>query len=349
MIVALLVAAATAGAFGQPRPITLLVPPFEGPGSLGTNVATILNLQVWQTLRKAPFPNPSRLSFGEGVVTWSDRPLPSQTHDDAERSARENDADVVLWGKAFPYGTGVVVQSYATISRAERPSIWRLAMPQPGTGLTLEVGLPRLRYEFRAVVLAGSIVETYTTPDALRLYPSPSGGEPIGAVGSYFTALQQNGAAALVRSGDVTGWIRLPTLSSNRTEVVDFVGGIIRIMRSDWAGAHTLFGRVLANPQTPTALKVDSHLYRAAVLERSGSSGAEEARRAYALNPYDRATVSYVVMSLLALATRMPATNHTQRDRTVNEARTLLESNRFLFPAGDSWFARATAALASNR
>ena len=45
----------------------LYVPAFTGPDALGTNVATVLNLQVWQTLRRAPTPNPDALDFGRGV------------------------------------------------------------------------------------------------------------------------------------------------------------------------------------------------------------------------------------------------------------------------------------------
>jgi hypothetical protein len=344
--VALLVALAAIATFGQARPITLLVPPFEGPDSLGTNVAAILNLQVWQTLRKAPFPNPARLSFGDGLVTWIDEPLSSPMHEQAARAAVENDADLVLWGKALRYGTGVVVQSYLTIL-AQRPAIWRVALTGSANTSALEVALPRLRYEFRPIVLGGAIVATNSTPDALRLYPSPTAREPIGRVGSYFTALRQEGAAAQVQSGDVTGWIRLPALSSSRTEVVDFVGGVIRIMRADWAGARTLFGNVITNPQAPTTLKADAHLYRAAALERSGESGADEARRAYALNPYDRTVVSYLAMSQLASAARMTA-NDSRREGALTETRRLLDANRFLFPARDPWFTRAVA-LASTR
>jgi hypothetical protein len=349
VIVVLLVAVATIATFGQQkRPVTLLVPPFEGPASLGTNVATILNLQVWQTLRKAPFPNPSGLSFGDGLVTWPDRPLSSQTHEEALRAAQENDADLVLWGKAIRYGTGVVVQAHLTIRRTARQSIWRVNMPGRGDGSPLEVDLPRLRYEFRPIVLAASLVEIYSTPDALSLYKSPTAREPIGTVGPYFIALQHNGAATLVQSGDVTGWIRLPALSNSRTELVDFAGGIIRIMRADWGGARDLFAKVISNQQTPTALRMDAHLYRAVAVERSGSSGEEDVRLAYAINPYDRATVSYRVMSQFASVARMP-TNDPGRERALTEARRLLDSNRFLFPAGDPWFTRASAALKSNR
>jgi hypothetical protein len=347
LLVALGLGAAAIVGLAQSRPITLLVPPFDGPEALGINVATILNLQVWQTLRKAPYPNPSRLNFGDGLVTWSDQPLASQTHDDALRAARQNEADLVLWGKALRYGAGVVVQSHLTIATPRSASIWRVQLPGPGAETSLAVSLPRLRYEFGPIVLTGTIVETYSTPDALRLYSSRAGGESIGKVGSYFTAIEQNGTSALVRSGDVTGWIRLPSLSSNRSEIVDFVGGIMRIMRADWGGADALFARALANPQTPAAVKLDAHLYRVVALEQAGSSGIDEARRAYALNSYDRSAVSYLVMSEVAAAAKL-SVNDPRRTVLQEEARRVLDSNRFLFPSADEWFTRATVALTSR-
>jgi hypothetical protein len=328
----------------QPRPVTLLVPPFEGPGALGVNVSTVLNLQVWQTLRKAPFPNPQNLNFGDGLVTWMDEPLESQTHEAALRAATENKADVVLWGKARPYGSGVVVQSYLTINPPSASPIWRLPVERDGQSSTINVGLPRLRYEFTPLELRSSIVENYRTPDALGLYSSRDSGNKIGTVGSFFTALEQNGDAALVRSGDRTGWIRLPSLSSNRSEIVDFVGGIMRIMRADWSGASALFAKVIANPRTPTAVRLDAHLYRIVALERSGSSGAEEARRAHALNPYDRATVCYLVMSQIASANRLPA-DAGARTAALSDAVRVLENNRSIFSKTDPWFAATTKAL----
>ena len=48
--------------------VVLYLPAFEGPGQLGLNVATIFNLQVFNTLRKSPWPNPKQLDFGKGTV-----------------------------------------------------------------------------------------------------------------------------------------------------------------------------------------------------------------------------------------------------------------------------------------
>jgi hypothetical protein len=346
LIVPLALAVAASAGRTQSRPITLLVPAFEGPQSLGVNVATILNLQVWQTLRKAPYPNPGKLNFGNGMVTWSAEPLAPQTHEAAAAAAKASAADLVMWGKAHRYGTGVVVQSYLTIVPRPEP-LWRTALPSGGADATLEAMLPRLRYEFRSIVLDDGIVQQYSTPEALRLYKTREGGDPIGTVGAYFIAREQAGNAAFVESGADKGWIRLPALSRNRSEIVDFVGGIVRILRADWGGADALFAKVLANPNTPTAVKVDAHLYRAVALERTGAAGLDQARRAYALNPYDRSTIAYLVMCQMATAGRMPP-GSANRNAMLADARRLLDTNKFLFPPADPWVTRAAAVIAGR-
>lgn len=326
------------------RPVTLFVPAFEGPDSLGRNVATILNLQIWQTLRKAPFPNPSNLKFGDGLVIWDDAPLSPQTHDRAERVGRDNDADVVLWGKARRYGDGVVVQSYLTMPASDKLRLWEVRVPT-ASGASIGIDVPRLRYEFGPIALTRAVVDSYSSPGALKLYASPTSTEAVGVVGGAFTALEQGANVARVESGGTRGWIRLPSLSASRSEVVDFVGAIIRVLRADWDGAARLFQNVITNPRAPASLKVDAHLYRGVALEHSGSGGAAELRRAYELNPYDRTVVSYLLMSHLAALMRTPASDP-ERGRIVSAARELVASKRYLFPSDDPWLKRVTDVLA---
>jgi hypothetical protein len=343
-MLALAVLATQIGSVAQQRPVTLFVPAFEGPDSLGRNVATILNLQVWQTLRRAPFPNPTNLNFGDGLVLWGDTPLIPQDHEGAEQGARLNSADLVLWGKASRYGDGVIVQAYLTMPSSDRQRIWQVTVSTPNGQSVIGVDVPRRRYQFHPIVMTQGFIENYSTPDALKLYATPTSAEPIGVVGPEFTALEQGGRVARVRSGGTTGWLRLPTLSTNRSEIVDFIGGVIRVMRSDWNGAALLFRNVVANPQTPTALKIDAHLYRAVALERVGTDGTDEIRRAYALNQYDRVTVTYLLMSQVQAMARM-ASGDPLRARVASEALRILSSNQYLFPSGDPWLNTVAAFL----
>lgn len=229
----------------QRQPITLYVPAFGGPESLGNNVATILNLQVWETLRKAPYPNPKNISFGDGLILWDDKPLPSQAPSAAVLAAHNYGADLVLWGKAWHYGNGVVVQAYLTIPAADRRSIWEVMLPGADNDMRVSIDLPPLQYEFHPIVLTRAIVDNYSSPSALKLYASPKSTDVTGFVGNAFTALEQDGSFARVESNGAQGWLHLPSLSANRSEVVDFIGGIIRVLRADWDGAQRLFQDVI--------------------------------------------------------------------------------------------------------
>ena len=55
----------------NPDKITLVVPAFfSEPPQLGLSVMTILQLQIWRTLRKEPDRNRNKLSFGDGEALW---------------------------------------------------------------------------------------------------------------------------------------------------------------------------------------------------------------------------------------------------------------------------------------
>ena len=79
-----------------PADVALYMPALEADGPLGFRAATVLNLQIWRTLRKAPTPNRAGLSFGSGVVVWDPEPLDALTHEAAAREARAVDADLAL-------------------------------------------------------------------------------------------------------------------------------------------------------------------------------------------------------------------------------------------------------------
>ena len=196
--------------------ITLFVPAFEGSKSLGKNVATVLNLQIWRTLRRAPWPNnPDNLDFGKGLILWDKIPLKEQSHIYVERIAADLSvlAQLVLWGKAFPYGDGVVVQTNLTIPnyqdfRQNRFEIWEISNNEA----SISVDIPRRRLEMSSIVLRKETIEQYSFPSALKIYRNRVGGEPIGVVGDLFTGIQFENDLAKVQSGNVVGWVRLPPI-----------------------------------------------------------------------------------------------------------------------------------------
>jgi hypothetical protein len=121
--------------------IRIVVPMFEG-GSLGSNVATVLNLKIWRTLR--------RQKIG-GKVMWTTEPLPSNSHEEAERCARNNNAQMILWGNVTSFVDKVLVQPFLSIPnyedlRNEYPENWTVILPGGGAPIDVSVSLPRRRY-----------------------------------------------------------------------------------------------------------------------------------------------------------------------------------------------------------
>jgi hypothetical protein len=331
--------------------ITLYVPAFEGPGALGRNVATILNLQVWQTFRRAPWPNnPENLDFGRGLVIWDSHPLPEPSHRCAEERAMalEVSAQMTMWGKVYPYGDGAVVQSYLSIPsyndfRQHQLERWSVLY----NGETITVDIPRRRQEMATILLSRNVIQRYTLPSALKLYSQRVGGRSIGVVGDAYGAIQLEPRVALVRSDGVEGWVRLPELAANRTEVVDFVGGVIRVFRGDWDGAIKLMHEVITNTETRATLKHDAYLYLAMAMEQRGRPGRAIVEQALALNPFSRTAVQYAIMCDLAQLSRLgAAAGSDQAVRLAQRVERTLTDNTHLFAPNDSWVVQVRRAIA---
>lgn len=87
------------------------------------------------------------------------------------------------------------------------------------------------------------------------------------------------------------GLVRLPNLSSTHSEIVDFVGGLIRVLRHDWPGALELLGNVVKTSEAPNGVKVDAYLYMAVAADGSGSEAYNWVKQAYTINPYSKSVV----------------------------------------------------------
>lgn len=339
--------------------VTLYMPAFEGQEALGKNVATILNLEIWQTLRKAPTPNPKKLNFGRGLVVWDTQTLREQNFRTAEEFSREGVKissgervypQLVLWGKARRFGDGVVIESFLTIPPSFAPSAvtrdqWVITTPLRGSAMTVVADLPRRRYEFSPIGLDNNLVQRYTAPNALTIYDLQTGGKPIGTVGVKFEAREHRGTSVVVESKGIVGLVHLPGLSRN--EVVDFVGGIIRIFRGDWHGANGLFQRVLRNPSTPSSLKVDALLYQVFAKSKAGLDSEDEIKQVQVLAPYSRSKVVYSVMARLERLSRVLQTrgfDHADRP-LIDHIQDELAQNHALFSPDDPWLVTVTALL----
>lgn len=341
--------------------IRLFIPAFEGQGSLGKNVATVLNLQIWQTLRSAPYPNPEKFNFGKGKIMWDTSPLASQSHLEAEKAAMDFEiwAQFVLWGTAFEYGSGVVVQSYLSIPgyedyREAHHEYWEVRIPGPQGEIVIstknsEIGIPQRRYEFSPIILDADIVSQYTRPNAFKLYSLKQGGQVVGSLANEYIGIQMEGDHALVISlpDKKKGWIHLPKLSTNRSELVDFVGGLIRVFRNDLKGAIQLLQQVVENRNVSVSLKVDSYLYLAMAREKLGLDGRDYIKKAYDLNPYYQPTITYAIMGLLSRIIKISGNTGDieQKRKAIHDLESLIHSHRYLFIKNSPWIKEVMVAL----
>ena len=341
-----LIALVGCACFSLGQQITLMVAPFDssksGDSQIGKKVSVILNLQIWQTLRVPPTGEGKNT---KGGVTWDITSEPPTSYVEAEALAHQQSEDepqIVLWGRAWRYGPGNVVEAFLFIRNDTSPvgpssSLWRVAMPD---GTTVGVGVPRRQVDFRPIVLRSDLLAELKDPGGLKLYANSTGDTVLGATGEYFRALQQGpDSAEVVLPNHTTGWVRLPNLSKERSEVVQFSGALVRIFRQDWLGARQLFLKVVDNPNAPTAVKIDSYLYLALAEDKSGGDPYSWLQKAYELNPYSKTVVQYVCMSHLSALSKMKESDR-RGDKGNEQRRTLqklLDVAQPLFPPNDAW------------
>jgi hypothetical protein len=331
--------------------ITIYTPSFEGPPALASSVSTVLNLQIWQTLRRKPARNPGELSFGKAVLIWGGA-LGEYSHKTAESRAEEISllAQMVFWGKVYEFGEGAIAQTHLSIPeykdfRTEHPERWVARVRKAEGWIEFSADIPQRRYSFEPMALTREVISRYSHPGALLMYSGLDGGKVVGTVGDEFTALEQHANGAKVRSGNVTGWVRLPRLSAERTGVVDFVGGIIRVFRGDWEGVESLMSRVIADETAPNEIRTDAFLYKGMAAARQGKPSEPAFAEARKLSPNARRCVVYTVLGKLWDYSRLQGGNSGAKVEILQDARRLLEESSYLFEPDDPWFSDTMSKL----
>lgn len=305
--------------------VTLGVPRFAAePVALGLNVSTILGLQIFTTFRKAI---EGRVFFGDALLLWSPEALSADvaTHELAETWGRERNCRLVLWGAVVPYASHVVVQAQLTVlpsSVEKQPETPVVNVPGAGP---IRLSLPSARYTFTPLVLKKQVVDAYTRPEALVLYSEPHGrGQRRGSVGPRFKALQATAQTVQVTGSAGAGWLNLPELAENHSEISDFISGVIRVFRADYDGARQYLHRVLRNPEAGITVKSDAYLYLAIAdyQMRDSRSAAANVERARSLDPYGASAARAAVF--LALPSAFRDGNPAQLRQRVEVARALV-------------------------
>lgn len=327
------------------KDVTLYLSAFEGDGSLGQRTATVLNLQIWNTLRRAPFPNVGELDFGSGLIVWDKEPLAEQSHELAERMAADQGYEMVLWGKAWQLGDGVAVQPYLSFpDDPERLELWKTSIEVDGALFEFTLPIPRRRYELGAIVLPPDLVERYSVPSGLTIYAERSTQSAVlGQAGIEFRALEQGRDWARIRSPSegpaTTGWVSLTGLPDAKTQVTDFVAGMIRALRTDWDGAAELFENVLADPNVSSSLRVDALLYLGLARIKNGEAGTSELDQAREISPNSRMTILYGLMGRIEELAGGP--DAARAAALVVEMTRIIEERRYVFPPADPWLTKA--------
>jgi hypothetical protein len=333
------------GASVDSQQITISVAPFattstEGP-YVGIRAGAILNLQIWQTLRIPVGPEGRHT---KGTVTWDFASHPPTTFAEAEGYAAaqtDQEPQIVLWGRAWQYGAGTVVEAFLSIrpGNPENPfgaNLWTVHLPDDGE---FTVGVPHRQIEFAPIVIRSELMPELTAPAGLKLYSQPSGPQTLGFVGDYFKALEQGSdSAKVVTPNGTRGWIRLPNLSTEHSEVVDFSGGVVRILRNDWDGAIQLLRKAAENPRAPTSVRDDSYLYIAIATARSGGDPSPWIQKAYELNPYSRTVLQYLCMAKLALLVHSDVLAANRSAPQIEALRQITAAGGPLYSRDDPWF-----------
>jgi hypothetical protein len=325
--------------------ITVMVAPFDstqtGDPEIGKKTSIVLDLQIWQTLR---IPATGEGKKTRGLVIWDVSSKPPASYADADEFARTVVGDqpqIILWGRAWQYGPGNVVEAFLLIRSDVAPSLesdlWKVST-QDGTAVG--VGIPRRQVDFKPIVLRADVLAELKDPRGLKLYAGPQGNTVLGMVGENFRALQQGpDTTQVILPNGTKGWVRLPNLSREHSEVVHFCGALVRLLRQDWLGAKDLFLKVVNDPNTPATVKIDSYLYLAVAEDKSGGDPHSWLRKAYKLNPYSKTVIQYICMSHLAALSRMNEADRSgnkgnDQRRLLNQ---VLESTQPLFPSDDAW------------
>jgi len=321
--------------------INVFVPSFGGD-SFGQNVGTIFNLQVLRTLRIPQ--NAHGGSAPGGKVFFLPNPFSEFTHSEVERVSKDLSVQLTLWGNALPFGKSTAVQSYLTIPyykdlRPQRLEEWSEEVPNDSGATKITVDLPRRRYEFSPILLDQAFVEKYRTPSALKLYEGKGRGEFVGIVGPNFTALRYEGRFAYVSRDEDhrKGWLELPDVENDK-EIVNFVGGLVRLMRGDYPGAIDLFKTISAS-EAPHAVKIDALLLGATAKAKLGQDPRDDIDQALALNPYQQSTIKFKVLAVIREYRN--AETALQKSKIAQKLTQILDEKSYLFSSNDPWLAQA--------
>lgn len=324
----------------QGEALRILVPQFFGPEPISQQVRTSVYFDVIKAFRAIDTPDKG------GWILYGQEPVAKPTHDAvlATASWPSVHADLAVWGQVQPYGDGVVLQLYLSLSpliqkRKVRPELWHLKLlDADGVLHEIKRDLPGRFYTFEPLPLTRQAIVQFSTPQGIKLYATRNGNTVIGAVGEVMRFHEIQDEALLITTDGKRGWVRSRAITEPESEAMNFVKGMVRLLRGDWRGARQSFTAVLADSASPQELRIDAMIYKGLAQEKSGLSGRSEFEEAVQLNRLDRYAAAYLLMSHLAEVGRLQqSSDPAALSRALGAARERIASSRMLFPADDPW------------
>ncbi len=345
---ALALLAALAGVAGAARAadVGLIVPVFDGPDTLARNVSTTLNLQVWRTLRRAPYPNPRKLDFGSGIIRYHTDTLDTADPQAVARYAAATEVQLVMYGSVRALGDGVLVQAFVAappdVPGAGKSELWTLR----DGGHSVSLDLPRRVFDFDPVVLDRALIEFYKSPNALRMCAAPRLPCDSMPVGSDWLARRQQGAWANIVANDSgrAGWLYLPYLDRMPNSISDLAAGLLSYYRGDFEQAARFFGKVAQRPAVQSTTRNDAAALALIARVRGGEDVGNAWERLADADPGSLYAFQAVIMTRLAKALASP-----DRRAALAGIAAAVERNRALFAADDRWLAGIDAITGTAR
>jgi hypothetical protein len=319
------------------KPYVVLVPVFlvrstdRTPSQaerLGNKVATVINLQLWLTLRRPP-ENELRDRPGEGEVTWDSDSLPPRTANQADDLARAYtpEAFMTVWGNVDAVGDDVYINPRLSIRNDGAgedlwDNFWVVKSPKDQSVL-LRATPPNARYEFLPIPVRRSVIGDLITPGGLPLY-DPATSEQLGTAGDYFrreySFKGQGYEAAIVKipGRSKEAMVKVPTFTNEPTELVSFTSGVLRLFRHDWKYACENFLEVTRVKWVTPPVRRDVDAYMSMCLSKMGNitEAIQLASHASSRPPFTFERYQYWAMSVAEAFSRSTSTEEKAKYET---------------------------------
>ncbi len=322
------------------EPLRILVPDFFGPEPVSQHVRTTVYLEMIKAFRSTDAPDKG------GWILYGREPLEESSHRAviAAASWPSVSADLALWGEVQEYAEGAAVQLYLSLSpvlnkRQVRPEVWQVKLKGRKGPIRIGLDLPEPFFEFEPLLIDKEAIVRFKDPEGMVIYSSRTGGHPIGRLAEVMRFYEIHNDAIKIATAGKKGWLRIPPISTRKSEAIDFSKGMVRLLRGDWAGARRSFNAVLEIEKLPQHLRIHTLIYIGLAKEKAGISGRNDFEQAYALNRLDRTAASYLLMSRLADISRFQR----QADAGplaagIARCRKDLKETKILFSRDDPWF-----------